>query len=216
MSRDAIMSIALAAGLAASGVWAQSPTMQDKDESRDEASQTKGDDGQGGVSTRATSASANVGAMDRRFMEEAARSGMAEVALGQLAQQRAESAEVKSFAKTMVDEHSRANEELKSLAARKGVTLPQDVAPQHKSEQDRLARLSGAEFDAAYVKAMVKEHEKDVDSFRRQSTSGQDPDTKEWAGKTLPKLQSHLQHAQTLDDEVGDRKRGPAGQEGGS
>jgi len=136
--------------------------------------------------------SSSVSDDDKKFMNEAAQGGMAEVKLGELASQKAASADVKAFGTKMVQDHSNANTELKSVAAKKGVTLPADVNAEQKAMYDKLSKLSGAEFDKEYVKGMVADHEKDVAEFKKQSTAAKDADLKAFATKTLPTLESHL------------------------
>jgi putative membrane protein len=137
-------------------------------------------------------------AADQKFMTDAAADGMAEVELGRLASDKATRQEVKDFGKMMADDHSKANDELKTLAAEKKVTLPADLKPQHKAEKDRLEKMSGAAFDDAYLKAMVRDHQKAVDLFTKEASSGRDPETKAWAERTLPKLKEHLAHVKKL------------------
>jgi putative membrane protein len=137
-------------------------------------------------------------AADKTFMTTAAADGMAEVELGRLASEKATRQDVKDFGKMMVDDHSKANDELKSLAAQKNVTLPAEPKPQHKAEKARLEKMSGVAFDDAYLKAMVKDHQKAVDLFTREASSGRDPETKAWAAETLPKLKEHLEHVKRL------------------
>jgi putative membrane protein len=134
-------------------------------------------------------------AADRKFMADAAAGGMAEVELGRLAADKATKSEVKEFGKMMVDDHSKANAELKSLAEQKHVTLPAGPKPEHKALEARLRKLSGAGFDDAYMTAMVNDHVKDVRAFTRESTAGGDAEVKGWAGKTLPTLKHHLEKA---------------------
>jgi putative membrane protein len=133
---------------------------------------------------------------DQAFVLEAAKGGMAEVELGKLAAEKGSSPEVKKFGQRMADDHGKANTELKSLAQNKGINLP--AAPDSKGEglHDRLSKLSGAEFDKAYMKAMVSDHKKDVNAFRKESQSGKDPEVKAWAAKTLPTLEDHLKMAE--------------------
>ena len=131
-------------------------------------------------------------------MTKAAGGGLAEVKLGQLATEKAQSADVKSFGQMMVDDHSKANTELQGLASQKGVTLPSDLPAAEKATYDRLSKLSGAAFDHAYMQDMVKDHQKDVSLFKSESTSGKDGDTKSWASKTLPTLEKHLQRAREI------------------
>ena len=100
----------------------------------------------------------------------------------------------------MVDDHSKANTELMSLASSKGVTLPTALDEKHQKEVTKLSAMSGAEFDRAYSKMMLSDHNKDVSEFEKQSTKGTDPDLKAFASKTLPTLQEHLQMAKALPD----------------
>jgi len=144
------------------------------------------------------SATGGVLTADRKFMDKAAQGGMAEVELGQLAEQNGQSAEVKSFGKRMVDDHSKANDQLKQLADQKGVALPTSLNAQDQATKNRLSKLQGAAFDKAYMKDMVTDHKKDVAEFQRESKVAHDADLKSWAGQTLPTLQSHLQEAEKI------------------
>jgi putative membrane protein len=143
------------------------------------------------------------GAGDQAWMTKVAQGGMAEVELGKLATDKAASDEVKKFGQRMVDDHSKANDELKTLAQNKKVTLPTDIDAKHKAERDRLSKLSGAAFDRAYTQAMVAGHREMANLFRTESTSGKDPDVKAWAAKTLPTVQEHLKMAQQTTSAVG-------------
>lgn len=129
---------------------------------------------------------------DEDFMIEAAQGGMAEVELGRMAATKAASAEVKKFGQMMVTDHSKANEELKALAAKKGVKLPAELDPSQKATVEKLKGLVGAEFDKEYVEDMVDDHEKDVAKFEEMAKSATDPDVKAFAAKTLPTLKKHL------------------------
>lgn len=137
-------------------------------------------------------------AADTKFMKDAAADGKAEVQLGQLAADKASRDSVKDFDKMMVEDHTKAGMELSALASRNSVTLPAEPKPEHKALHDRLSRLSGAEFDRAYMAAMIKDHEKAVGLFRKEATSGGDADTKAWAAKTLPTLETHLGKAREV------------------
>lgn len=145
---------------------------------------------------------------DNNFWMEAAQGGMAEVMMGNLALQRAQNEEVKRFAQMMVDDHTRSNEELKTLAAGKNVTLPADVNNKQKATMSKLNGRSGADFDREYMKTQVSEHEKMVKLFQRQAERGTDADAKAFAAKTLPNLQSHLEMARTISANVKNMKRG--------
>jgi len=152
--------------------------------------------------TFAAAQGAKAGA-DHSFVKEAASGGMAEVELGRLAAERASSPEVKQFGQRMVDDHTKANDELKAIAQRKNIALPTDVPSKHKALQQRLSKLSGAAFDRAYMKEMVKDHHHDVAAFQKESRSGKDPDLKAFASNTLPTLQDHLRMAEMTDKAVG-------------
>jgi len=132
------------------------------------------------------------GASDRKFVEKAASGGMAEVKLGQLAIEKGASPTVKEFGKRMVDDHGKANDELKEIASKKNFALPTDLDSEAKATYDKLAKLSGTDFDKAYIDAMVKDHDKDVKEFKKEaSTGGVDPDLKAWAEKTLTVIEQH-------------------------
>ncbi len=136
------------------------------------------------------------------FTTKAAQGGMSEVQLGNLALAKAQSADVKQFAQQMVTDHTKANNDLKEVAAKKSVALPTDINNEQKELMEKLSKLSGAEFDKEYVKAMVEDHEKDVKEFKAQSESGTDSDVKAFAAKTLPTLQSHLDMIKGIKDRM--------------
>jgi putative membrane protein len=145
---------------------------------------------------------------DRKFVEDAAKGGMAEVQLGQLAAQKAQSAEVKQFGQKMVDDHTKANDQLKQLASDKGIELPTDVDSSARREHDKLSKMSGDDFDREYMKHMVSDHKKDVKDFADEAKSGKDADVKSFASQTLPTLQQHLQLAEQTDAAVRSASRG--------
>lgn len=127
------------------------------------------------------------------FAKESAQGGLAEVQMGRLAAAQASNPAVKQFGQQMVDDHSKANNELLAVAARKNMTLPTAPTAEQQAEADKLAKLTGADFDKEYVAAMVKDHEHDVEDFQIQADKGNDPEVKAFAAKTLPTLQHHLQ-----------------------
>ena len=137
-----------------------------------------------------------------KFIEKAASGGMAEVELGKLAQQKASSAQVKEFGARMAKEHAKANEELKPIADAKNVALPGAPDKEHRRTYDKLAKMSGADFDKAYMKHMLDDHEKDVKEFQKQAEKGRDGDVKGFAQKTLPTLEEHLRLAQSTYNAV--------------
>jgi putative membrane protein len=136
---------------------------------------------------------------DRDFAMEAASGGLMEVELGKIAAERAQAPEVQAFGRHMAGDHGRANERLKQVAARKGLSLPTQMTAEHKAQFDQLSALRGAEFDRKYMDAMVKDHEEDITNFEHQIRQGQDRDIKQFAQETLGTLRTHLAEAQKID-----------------
>ncbi len=147
--------------------------------------------------TRSQSASA--APADQSFITKAAGGGLGEVQLGELAQQKASSPDVKQFGQRMVQDHTQANEKLKAVLSSQGVTPPAKMDPESQRAYDRLSKLSGPAFDKAYIKDMVDDHQKDVKLFQDEATKGKDPAVKQFAQQTLPTLQEHLQMAQKIE-----------------
>lgn len=135
------------------------------------------------------------------FMATAARSGMAEVEMGKLAAQKAADPEVKKFGQMMVDEHTKANEELKSIAGKKNVALPTDLGP-HQSSLNELQNQTGKGFDDVYVRLMMSAHQNDVSAFDAQAQHSADPDVKAFAAKQLPVLRKHLESIQNISSRM--------------
>jgi putative membrane protein len=127
--------------------------------------------------------SSSLSAKDKTFIKKAAKGGMMEVAMGNLAAQNGQSDDVKSFGKRMVTDHGKANDELKSIAAKKGVTLP--------SKEPALKWSS----DKTYIDMMVKDHEKDLAEFQEEAKTGSDPEVKKFAEDTAKIVQEHLDMA---------------------
>ena len=145
---------------------------------------------------------------DTKFAMAAAMGGMEEVQLGQLAAQKGASDEVRQFGQRMVDDHTKANQDLMQVASGKGLTLPTALDAKHQADVQKLSALSGDAFDRAYVKMMVKDHKKDVAEFQKESARGADADIKSFAARTLPTLQEHLQMIQRISDKMALRKSG--------
>lgn len=135
---------------------------------------------------------------DRQFVKKAAQGGMAEVELGQLATEKAASPEVKQFGQRMVDDHTKANDQLKQVASDEGVTVPDKLDAKDAVTKARLEKLSGKAFDRAYMHDMVLDHTKDVSDFRMESKNATDPAVKNFAKETLPTLESHLKEAKSI------------------
>jgi len=150
---------------------------------------------------------------DRDFLMDAAMGGLMEVELGRVAAQQGSSDAIKQFGQRMVDDHGKANTELMTLASSKGITLPTSIDDKHREQVTKLSSMTGADFDRAYAKMMLKDHEKDVSEFEKESMKGGDADVKAFASKTLPTLQEHLTMARALP---GNERGGNSNSGGGS
>ena len=146
-----------------------------------------------------------VGKSDEQFLTKAAQGGMMEVEVGRLAQEKGSTNEVKEYGRKLEQDHSKANDQLKQIAASKNVQLPTDMGAE-KASVDKLRNLSGDEFDKAFLKMAVKDHKKDVKEFEKESTRAMDSDVKNFASTTLPTLQDHLKTAEQLQGSTRGRK----------
>lgn len=140
--------------------------------------------------------SANRMTADNGFITKAAEGGLAEIELGKMAVTHGSNDHVKQFGQRMVDDHSKANNELSQIASKKGVTFPSSLAAKDQATVDRLSKLNGTAFDKAYMDDMVKDHRADVSEFKKEASSGTDPDVKAFAAKTEPTLEDHLRMAE--------------------
>ena len=136
--------------------------------------------------------------LDEQFARHAAQGGMAKVKLGQLGRERGASEAVKVFAQRMIAQHSRANDELKQVAAKANISLPAEISAKDQSTYDRLAKLSGGEFDRVYAKDMLDDHVADVTECRKEANGGRNEDVKNFAAQALPMLREHLSEARQM------------------
>jgi putative membrane protein len=141
---------------------------------------------------------AQVGVADQVFAMMAADGGLAEVQLGKLAADNASSPEVKQVAQRLVQDHTKANQELLTIAEKKDISVPKRLDGTHEDVVKLFSRLEGAQFDREFLRYQVMHHEKDVAAFTLQAKEGQDPDLKAFAAKQLPVLQEHLQQVRSL------------------
>lgn len=135
------------------------------------------------------------------FMNDAALGGMAEVEFSKLAKDRALNPRVKNFAEMMINDHGAANNDLKSIAREKNVTLPENLG-KHQGHLEDLSKKNGAEFDKAYMKMMVNDHKDVVDEFEKCAQNGTDPDVKTFASQKLPTLRKHLDSAKAIHESL--------------
>jgi putative membrane protein len=140
---------------------------------------------------------------EKDFLANAARGGMLEVQLGNLATQKASSDDVKQFGQRMATDHSQLGQKLQQLASNLGVTLPPDLKPEQQALVSRLEKLSGKSFDREYMKEMVNDHAKDVSEFERAATQATNTDIKQFASEALPTLKDHLKAAREIAGKLG-------------
>jgi putative membrane protein len=139
---------------------------------------------------------------DAEFITEAASGGMMEVELGNAAQTKASSEQVKSFGSMMVRDHTKANDELKSVAAARNITIPTAMGEDEQKMVNNLMEKSGADFDKDYMSMMVDDHKKDIDKFEDAAENAQDAEVKAFALRTLPVLKTHLDSATVINDDI--------------
>lgn len=132
------------------------------------------------------------------FAVKAADAGMTEVTLGKMAEKRATVKDVKDYGAMMVKDHTKAGDELKSIAAQKNITLPSAPGDEMQKHIDNLSKETGKDFDKDYIGQMIKDHKDAVDLFKDASLNSKDSTMKEFAAKTLPTLQMHLDKAQEI------------------
>lgn len=149
-------------------------------------------------SSQGKSSAARLTMADRQFLNEAAEGNKAEVELGQLAQQKASSDDVKKFGQRMVDDHTKAGQQVDQLASEKGVNVPDKLSAKDQATKARLEKLSGKQFDEAYMRDMVRDHAKDVSAFQREARTAKDSDVKSYAQNTVGTLQDHLKMAKQI------------------
>ena len=137
---------------------------------------------------------------DAEFAVEAADAGMLEVQLGTLAATKASSPQVKQYAQMMVDDHTKANNELKALAQQKNITLPTTLSNENQRRYDNFNEKTGEDFDKEYVDQMVKDHRDVIDDFEKQAENGNDPELKSWASSKLTALRHHLEEAERIQE----------------
>ena len=137
------------------------------------------------------------------FLQKAAEGQQAEIALGQLASERAGSDQVKEFGALMIEDHRKAGEEIRQLASKEGVALPTELTGRYRDKREQFARLSGHDFDQAYIRYMLRDHRHDVKEFERNVRAIKDPQVQQWAEGTLPILKQHLRHAQQIAKSIG-------------
>lgn len=149
-----------------------------------------------------TSKMAMVGDDAKDFSKDAAQGGMMEVELGKIAMKNGGTQAVKNFGKMMVDDHTKINDQLKDLAAKKNVDLPATVSDDQQKDIDKLSKETGKEFDKDYVSMMVKDHKDDIDAFKKAEDKISDSDYKSFISNALPILEKHLNAIEAIDKKM--------------
>jgi len=134
---------------------------------------------------------------DQTFVKKAIEGNLAEVQMGQLAQQKANNSNVRNFGQMLVNDHSANNQQAMTLAQQLHITPPSSPNAEQKRTYDRLSKLSGDAFDREFARVMVADHQKDIKEFQTEAKS-KTPQVADYAKDTLPHLQQHLQAAQSL------------------
>jgi len=140
---------------------------------------------------------------DKTFVTKAAKGNFAEAEPGKLASQKSHNADVKAFGEQMATDHSKANDNLKPIADSAGIQMPTKLTGEPKALYDKLSNLSGAAFDKTYIHAMVQGHEETAKLYETESGKVKDSQLKSYVDQTLPVVQQHLSHIQSLQQQSG-------------
>jgi putative membrane protein len=167
------------------------------------ATGASGQTGTAGTSGMTGTAGATLNDKDKDFVSAAERGGKAEVDVAQDATAHAENTDVKAFAQKLVDDHTKANAELEQFGLSHGVTTTAEIEAKAKEAKERLAKLTGKNFDQAFIRQMVDDHQATIKTFEDESKNGTDSDLKAWVDKTLPTLRDHLKMAENLQSKLG-------------
>ena len=149
-----------------------------------------------------SSAKGQPSAADTGFMTSLAQGGLAEVQAGKTATEKATDPAVKQFGQQMIQDHTKNNDELATLAQKSGITLPTTAGPQLATQQSKLDKAGGATFDSVYMKDQVQDHQKTVQLLEHEIHSGQDPAVRKFAQETLPVVKHHLDMAKELQSKL--------------
>ena len=196
------------------GSVGQKPRKADKEKQADanadaqKAGTTTTSQTKGGATTGGPNAQAGAGQMsdaDRQFMMTAAKDGMKEVHMGQMAAQQGQSDTVKKLGQQIAADHTKANQQLMAIAAKKG------VKPDTRATEHGMSKRDMKNFDQAWIGMMINDHQKDIGLYQRQAQNGADPDLKAYARKTLPVLQKHLKLVQAAQKKMGSGATNPGG-----
>ena len=224
MKRIGVLSVAFAAMLSvACGGGQSNDTTHGNDDAAMGTGATPGTEGAAGTAGENANRGGNIGAQSgaQNWVRERLAGNMAEVKLGELASQRAQNADVKAFGRRMVQDHTKSSDELKQLASQQNIQAPAELEDEHRDQMQRLQNLQGAEFDREYMNMMVENHENTLNALEeRVNKEGEDRNARytpkqtddqfetrlnQWAAKSAPVVQQHLEQARQLNDKIGRR-----------
>jgi putative membrane protein len=188
---------------------AQANTGQNPNSSMQRGTGNIGTNDQAGASN--TSPNATASSSDQTFAKAATSGGMAEVKLGELAQQKGSSQAVKDFGKRMADDHQQNDAQLQSALSQANINVPMQIDAKDQATYNRLSKLSGSAFDRAYAQQMVRDHTNDLNEFKHEAANGKNPALKNYATQTVPKLQEHLDMARQLEQQASNNRGSTSG-----
>lgn len=165
--------------------------------------ETETEDGFGAVDTERTSATGMEEEEKREFLQEFASSSMMEVELSQMAQEKAQSTDVRNYAEMIVNDHQQANERLKNIAQQENIDIPQTLKEEHQEEVEDLREKTGSDFDREYMDKMVNQHEEDIDKLEDKREEVQDQELQSFIDSQLNTLRQHKEQAEQLQEQVG-------------
>jgi putative membrane protein len=153
-----------------------------------------------------TATSGQLSASAKEFVEKAGTSGLAEVEMGEIGAQKATNGQVKAFAKRMVADHTKANQDLSNAIKGKGVQVPSSRTGMHKATMEKFQQQDASkDFDRDYMEQMVEDHKAAVELFETAADDEQlDVELRGYAKNTLPALRDHLKQAQTIESKLAD------------
>jgi len=177
-------------------------TETDSKKQAENANDAKIDSAKATDTSRSTTSTMSDMKPDADFAVAAADGGMMEVQLGKLAQEKGMSKQIKDLGAMMVKDHSTANDELKTAAKAKNITLPETLSDKCQKKVQDLTAKAGADFDNAYADLMVSDHKEDIDAFKKEAEKGNDAQLSAWAKGKVPTLEHHLMTAEAAKKAV--------------
>jgi putative membrane protein len=193
MTRHSFAALFAAALFLSAGGYAAAEKGAAKKPAPDKVAPDKGD--KAGDKTAPTEA--KVAPADKKWVEETMQWNKAEIALGQLAQEKSQTDSVKQFGQQMVEHHTALNEKLSQVATAMGATVPEAVSKKQQAQHDKLAKQEGKKFDKAYMAAMVTEHQAAVKKYEK-AVKSKNEQIKTYAEAALPQVKEHLAKAKEV------------------